>query len=273
MPNDYLQQLLTDFVVFAPRLIAALVLFVLFIYLANVISRLVRRIMERRRAEPGVTLLIFHVTRWGIVLLGTAVSLRQVNFELTAFLAGLGILGFTVGFALQDISQNIMAGLILLLQKPFEIGDLIEVDNFQGKVVSIDLRSTELITNDGQNVLIPNASVFTHPIINYSRQATWRIALNVGVAYQSDLEQVRRVTLQAIRSIPDVLEDPAPDLFFHTFNNWSIDFTVRYWIDARQTNPFTARDPAIVAIHRAYTQANIEIPYPIQTELQVHQEK
>jgi small conductance mechanosensitive channel len=111
--------------------------------------------------------------------------------------------------------------------------------------------------------------VFTTPIINYSRQANWRINLDVGVAYDSDLELVRHTTLQAISAIPDVLEQPAPDLFFHTFNDSSIDFTVRYWIDARLTNPFTATDPAVVTIQRAFARAGIEIPYPIQTAIQV----
>ncbi len=264
-----IDSLITDFLTLLPRVLAALVLFVITLYLAGLISRFVRSLMQRRRAEPGVTLLVYHVIRWGLVIAGTAASLRQVDFELTAFLAGLGILGFTVGFALQDISQNVVAGLLLLIQKPFELDDLIEVESFRGHVRSIDLRSTELHTLDGHNVLIPNASVFTTPIINYSRQATWRISLNVGVAYDSDLEQVRRVTLQAISNIPDILNSPPPDLYFHTFNDFSIDFNVRYWIDARQTNPFTATDPAVVAIHRAYAQAGIEIPFPIQTEIQV----
>ncbi len=261
------EQILADFLAFLPKLLSALVLFVITIYLANLLSRLIRNIMQKRRADPGIMLLVYHVTRWGLIIAGTAVSLQQVDFQLTAFLAGLGILGFTIGFALQDISQNIVAGLLLLIQKPFELDDLIEVEDFRGYVRSIDLRSTEIHTLDGQNVLIPNASVFTTPIINYSRQATWRVHVQVGVAYESDLEHVRRVTLQAIRVIPDILSEPAPDLYFHTFNDSSIDFTLLYWIDARQINPFTATDPAIVAIQRAYLREGIEIPFPIQTEI------
>jgi small-conductance mechanosensitive channel len=170
---------------------------------------------------------------------------------------------------LQDISQNVVAGLLLLIQKPFELGDTIKVEDYTGVVLSVDLRSTELRTRDGHNVLIPNASVFTTPIINYSRQATWRISLSVGVAYDSDLEKVQRTTLEAIRTLPDVLGDPAPNLFFHTFADSSIDYTLHYWIDGRITDPFTATHPAIIAIQRAYAQSDIEIPYPIQTEIQM----
>jgi small conductance mechanosensitive channel len=259
-----------EFLLFLPKVVAAMVLFVITLYLAAWISKLIRRILERRRTDPGLTLLIYHVSRWTIVIFGTITALDVVNFQVTAFLAGLGILGFTVGFALQDISQNVVAGFLLLIQKPFELGDMIQIDDYTGTVRSVDLRSTEMHTLDGHNVLIPNASVFTKPITNFSRQATWRIGLPVGVAYDSDLEMVQRITLNSIRTLPDVLDNPAPTLHFHTFNDSSIDFTLHYWIDGRVTNPFTAAHPAIIAIQKAYAQAGITIPYPIQTEIQVN---
>ena len=260
---------LLEFLLFLPKLVASMTLLVLTLYLAAWISKLIRRILEKRHTDPGLALLIYHISRWTIVIFGTIAALDVVNFQVTAFLAGLGILGFTIGFALQDISQNIVAGFLLLIQKPFELGDTIQIDDHIGSVRSVDLRSTELRTLDGHNVLLPNAAVFTKPITNFSRQATWRISLPVGVAYDSDLEIVQRITLNCIRILPDVLDDPAPSLYFHTFNDSSIDFTLHYWIDGRVTNPFTATHPAIIAIQQAFSQANITIPYPIQTEIQI----
>ncbi len=268
-----LQSILVGFFLFLPKMLAAMVLFVITLYLAAWISKVVRRIMEKRRMDAGVILLVYYITRWSIVIVGMITALRQVNFEVTTFLAGLGILGFTLGFALQDISQNVIAGLLLLIQKPFELGDMIQIDEFTGTVLSVDLRTTELRTRDGHNVLIPNAHVFTEPITNFSRQATWRVSLPIGVAYSSDLELVQRVVLRVIQTLPDVLDDPAPVLHFHTFNAYSIDFTLNYWIDSRVTNPFTAKHPAIIAIQKAFAQAGIEIPYPIQTEIQVEGER
>lgn len=263
------EELLARFLAFLPNILAALVIFVATIYLANLISRMLQRYMEKRRADPGWTVLIVLTIRWGIILMGTVATLRQVNFELTGFLAGLGIMGFTIGFALQDISRNIIAGMLLLVQKPFEIGDFVKIEEFTGRVLSVDMRSTELMTPDGNNVLIPNGNVFTMPIVNFSRVSTRRMELTIGVAYDSDLEVVRHTTLDAIRSIPDVLNSPAPTLAFHTFNAYSIDFTVRFWIDTRVTEAATALDPAIVAIQQAYVRKNISIPYPIQTEIAV----
>ena len=148
------------------------------------------------------------------------------------------------------------------------MGDLIQIEDYTGNVKSVDLRSTELVTLDGHNVLIPNAKVFTTPITNYSRQALWRINVPIGVAYDSDLKIVEQVTLQAVHTLPDVLDTPAPTLFFHTFNDFSIDFTLQYWVDGRIINPFTATHPIIIVIQKAYQKAGIEIPYPIQTEIQ-----
>ncbi len=263
------EQLIADFLAFVPKILAALVIFIVVLYLANLISRMLQRYMIRHRMDPGLTVLVALVTRWGLILMGTVEALRQVDFELTGFLAGLGIMGLTIGFALQDISRNIIAGMLLLVQKPFEIGDLVKIEDFTGRVESVDIRSTELMTLDGNNVLIPNANVFTMPIVNYSRVSTRRIQLTIGVAYDSDLELVRHTTLEAVRSIPDVLTSPAPSLFFHTFNNFSIDFTIRFWIDTRATDSATALDPVVVAIQQAYARKKIEIPYPIQTEIAI----
>lgn len=264
-----LEQVFANFLLFLPRVLSGMVLFAVALYLALIVSRLIRHLMQRRHYDPGITLLVYYLSRWGIILFGTASALRQVEFDLTAFLTGLGIIGFTIGFALQGLSQNVTAGILLLIQRPFEIDDSIEVGGYRGKVLSIDLRATELLTADGFSVLIPNASVFTEPIINFSRHPRRRVNLTIGVGYDSDLEQVRHVTLQAIRNLPDVLDDPAPKLTFNLFNSSSIDFMLTFWVDTRIIGPGDALDPAIVAIQRVYAENGIEIPYPIQTQLEI----
>jgi small conductance mechanosensitive channel len=266
--TESLLLILNNFLTFLPKLMAALVIFLVTLYLSALLSGLLRRSLERQRTDPALTLLVYHTVRWSIILIGGITALRQVDFELTGFLAGIGILGFTLGFALQDISRNIVAGMLLLVQKPFDLGDLVEIEGFTGRVQSVDLRSTEILTLDGNNVLLPNGHVFTVPIINYSRESTRRIQLTVGVAYDSDLELVRYTALQAIRTIPDVLNTPSPSLFFHEFGESAIKFTVRYWIDTRVTDAATAIDPAVLSIQKAFERKQIEIPFPIRTHVQ-----
>src|SRR5690606_14690991 len=159
---------------------------------------------------------ITQVVRWSLVVLVTITALEQVRFDLTAFVAGLGVAGFTIGFALKDISENFIAGLILLLQRPFELGDVIRVDEFEGRIVEVSLRATEMETMDGQNVLLPNAMLLTSPLTNLTRSPMARIAVDIGVAYDSDLDEVRRVTLDAIAGLPAALPDPPPFVIFHT---------------------------------------------------------
>lgn len=267
--QNNLNSWLADALLFLPRVIAAMVLFVITIYLAGLVGKIVQNNMRKRQIDSGLTVIAFYATRLTIIIIGGIWALKQVNFDITAFLAGLGILGFTIGFALQDISKNIIAGFLLLIQKPFQLGDMIQIDDYIGKVQSIDLRATELVTNDGHNVLIPNGTVFTVPITNYTRTAEWRINLPIGVAYDSDLEKVERVTLETVSTLPIVLETPASRIHFHTFNDSSIDFTLQYWVDSRVTSPFTAKHTIVMAIQKAYQREGIEIPYPIQTQIRL----
>jgi len=260
-----LQDLLADFLAFLPTLIAALLIFVLAIYLAGFISRMVRRTMERRKSDPEITLLVAQITRWTILVLGLVFALEQVGFDLTAFLAGLGILGFTVGFALQDVSKNFVSGLLLLLEQPFDIGDAIEVGEYVGTVAKIDIRATEIYTFDGQNVIIPNGDIFTSPIKNYSRYDKRRLDFTIGVAYGSDLELVRQTTLEVVTSIPGFMSEPEAVLVFNNFGESAIEFSVYFWIDLTQTGYFDAVDAAITGINAAFSANNIDIPFPVRT--------
>ena len=260
-----LQNLIAQFVLFLPKLVVALVLFILGIYVANVLTRLVRSGLERRRLNLEATQVITQITRWSLYLLVAVTALQQVDFNLTAFVAGLGIIGFTIGFALKDISENFVAGMMLLLQRPFDLGDVVRIEDFRGRVSDVSLRATELETLEGENVILPNGLVYTSPITNYSRRNLARIALDVGVAYDSDLDQVRAAALEAIDGAPLVLKEPAPYVVFRTFGDSSIDLTVFYWIDGSQTPQFRASDLGVPAIKKAFEAAGIEIPYPIHT--------
>ncbi|MDT8307852.1 MAG: mechanosensitive ion channel [Anaerolineae bacterium] len=260
-----LEEIASRFLLFLPDLVAALVIFVVGIYVANLIARLVRRALLGRGVNVEAAQVITQITRWSLVVLVSITALEQVRFDLRAFIAGLGIVGFTIGFALKDISENFVAGLMLLLQRPFELGDIIEIDDFRGRVTSVSLRATEMETLDGQNIILPNGLVYTSPLINYTRAPLSRIDLDVGVAYGSDLDQVRRVAIEAAQSVPVVLSDPPPYVVFHTFADSSIELTVFYWIDGRETPQFRAKDLVLPVLKRAFENEGIEIPFPIRT--------
>jgi len=260
-----LQQLLVDFLTLLPKLIAALVVFAVGLYLASIIRRLIRRGLERRTKNPQPITLLSQLAYWLAVLLVAAISLQMIGFNLTAFLAGLGIAGITIGFALQDVSKNFIAGMLMLIQQPFDIGELIEVSGYTGKVLAIDLRTTQIRTTDGKLVLIPNGEVMISPITNYSQAESRRVAISTGVAYESDPESVRQTALEAIAGVPGIQGEPAPDVLFENFGSPTLDLTIYFWIDTSQTNVASAKDAGLKAIKSAFDQAQINMPLPAQT--------
>jgi len=265
--SQSLQGMLTDFLAFLPELVSSIILFLLSLYFGGVLSGMLRRALEKREADPEVSLLVVKITRWSIVIIGTIAALNQIGFDLTAFLAGLGVVGFTVGFAIQDVSKNFVAGILLLLQQPFDIDDVIEVTGFSGTVLTVNLRATEMRTFDGRLVQIPNADVFTSPIVNFTRAKSRRAEITVGVAYGSDLEHVRRTAVEAVSPIEGVMADPAPNVIFQNFGGTTIDFTIYFWVDSAVSNPFAAQDAGMLAINSSFEREGIEMPYPTQTIL------
>jgi small conductance mechanosensitive channel len=250
-----------------PSLLAGLVIFLLSLYLARVISRAIKRVMKRREKDEELTVLIMRLARWTIIGLGILLALEQAGQDVTALLTGLGILGFTVGFALQDISANLVSGILLLFEQPFEIGDAINVADYSGTVKSINLRATELITWDGLLVLIPNRDVFTNTITNYSQIEQRRIGLSVGVGYDSDLAEVEEVVLAAVKSLEGVKEDPAPFFIVDSFGDSAINTTVYYWYDTNAEGLADMTNTGALMLKNALDQAGIEIPYPIRSVL------
>jgi small-conductance mechanosensitive channel len=261
------EELLVKFLTLLPKAIVAMVILVVSIYLAGLISKAVNKALEKRDTDHEVKLVITKATRWSVVVVGIFAALQQMGFDLSAFLVSLGVVGFTIGFALQDISKNLVAGMLLLLQQPFDIGNSIEVAGYSGTVMDVDLRATEIRTFDGKTVLIPNADVYTSAITNFSREDNRRIDLTIGVACDTDLELARATALDAAAKIDGVLADPAPQVVYNNFGASSIDFTLYFWVNTQENDILEATDQAVVEINTAFVGKGIEIPYPVQTVL------
>ncbi|MFZ5858256.1 MAG: mechanosensitive ion channel family protein [Chloroflexota bacterium] len=264
--EDFLKTFIEQFIAAIPNILTALVILAISLYFANLLARLLKRALEKRNLATGTAHLLAQIVRWTIIVIGVIAALQRF-FDVTAFLAGLGILGFTVGFALQEVMKNFAAGIVLLVQQPFQVGDVIGVAGYDGEVLAIDLRSTEMRTLDGRLALLPNADVMTNTIVNYTRSDRRRVDLSVGVAYGSDPELVRGLVLEAVRGVEGFVAEPAPMAAFHTFNKSSLDLTAYFWIDAKLTNPFAAKDSAFTKVSEAFARRNVEIPFPIQTVL------
>ena len=260
-----LEIVIADAINFIPNLIAAIIIFVAALYLSSVGARAIRTMLVSQKIDPELTLLTARLTRWSIIIFGTVWALSQVNFNVTSFLTGLGIVGFTIGFALKDIAENFVAGILLLLQQPFDIGDAVEVNGYGGTVTDIEIRATTVRTWDGLLVIIPNAAVYSNPITNFSKVNKRRISVSVGVGYDTDLEKADDIILQIVDALPGIKIDPEPFVVFKEFGDSAINATVYFWIDTSEAGFFGSLDAVVKGIKRAFEAEGITIPYPTRT--------
>ncbi|HET6594070.1 MAG TPA: mechanosensitive ion channel [Anaerolineales bacterium] len=262
--QPFLDQMIAGFLAGIPKLITALVIFILSLYFARVISNFLQRVLQRRRAPAGVVQLLGQLALWSVIVAGAITALQQF-FQVTAFLAGLGILGFTVGFALQDIMKNFASGVILLLQQPFHVGETIGVKGFDGTVMAIDLRATEMRAADGRVVILPNAEVLANPIINYSRANHRRVDLSLNLSHTTEPGTVRQILLDAIQDVPGFVNEPEPVIVFNSLTDHALELNSNFWIDVTKNDPLHAKDMALLNVKSAFHKQGIEIPHPIQS--------
>lgn len=262
MEEYTLSSLTAKFLTFLPSLIASLVIFIAGLIISTLASQIVRRALRKRGSSPEMIVWLSRITYWSLFSMFTISALQQIGFNVTAFLASLGILGFTVGFALQDISKNVVAGLILLLQKSFSVGHTIGYEEFTGEILSIDMRSITIQTVDGRIAYIPNSNIFTTTIINYSQATKRRITLEAGIPYDVDIDAANKTILETLKTIPGALGDPPPEVNFHTFGKDKIGMTIHYWIDPKKSSLLTAQDNGIKAIKTAFQKLDIHVPNP-----------
>src|SRR5262245_58132714 len=262
--QNYVNIFIDAFIKGIPNLLTALGIFIVGIYFARVLSRIVNRVLRVRSAPAGVTQLLAQLAYWTILVIAMITALQRF-FDVTAFLAGLGILGFTVGFALQDVMKNFAAGVILLLQQPFHVNEVIGTAGFDGTVLQIDLRSTEIKATDGRIVNIPNANILAGPIINYTRADRRLVDLTFRVGYDADTEVARQVVLESVQNIPGVVAEPKPAIGFTKFGDSALEFNATFWIDTSKTDPGAAKNAAFALIKDALNKQGIRMPFPIQT--------
>jgi small conductance mechanosensitive channel len=257
-----------ELILLLPNFAAALFVFLAFWLVARVVRRTSTRLLGRTHAPRQIQRLLVSVAGMLVLAAGLFISLGilQLDKALASLLAGAGILGLALSFAVQDITANFISGIFLAIRRPFRLGEEIETNDLVGKVERIDLRATVLRSSTGQLVIIPNKMIFEHSIVNFTATGERRVDLKVGVSYDDDLERVESVTRSVIETLPQRNPERPFDLLFTDFGDSAIQLLVRFWISqTRQVDDQVARSEAIKAIHKAYKEADISIPYPVQT--------
>lgn len=251
-----------------PNLLVAVLIAVAFWLGARVVRNVLGRVLQRTGLHEPIRDLLTGAVGFAVVATGCFVALGVLGLDktVTSLLAGVGILGLVLGFAFQDLAANFMAGIILSIRKPFQVGQIVKTNDYTGTVTEINLRDTVVQLFTGQIVRIPNKEVFNNAIINYSETGERRVDLTVGVSYGEDLEQVSRVATAAVQELEACRDDRPVSVYYQEFGDSSINFSVRFWVDfVRQPDYMIARSDAVMAIKRAFDREGIMIPFPIRT--------
>jgi len=251
-----------------PNLAVAVAVVVVFWLVARLGRNLARRLLHRVSHSEQVTWLVSQAVFLALFTAGAFMALGILGLQKTvaSLLAGAGILGLALGFAFQDIATNFMAGIYLSVEHPFRRGHMIKTKDWLGVVQHVSLRFTEILTQQGELVLVPNKHVFENPIVNYTICGSRRVDLNVGVSYSDDLEQVRQVALAAVEGISGRIPDREAELFYDQLADSSVTFNLRFWIEFKTQKAFLrARSEAIERIKRAFADNGITMPFPTRT--------
>lgn len=261
------QEWFTSLVQLLPNLITAIVIFFVTIIASDFLAKWVKRIAKKKIENNEMLHLIFLLTRWTVIILGTIFALSQVNFDVTGFIAGLGVAGFTIGFALQDIAKNFISGILLLSRQPFSIGDYVKVNDYSGTVKEINVRDTVVETLDGEIVIIPNQKVFENPITNYTHSRLRRSSFTIGLGYEEDVARATQIFLDVIKNVPGVESQPEPTIRAKALGDSSLTLEALFWVDQQDNNLVGIHSDVVTAVKEASDKHNINLPYPVQTVL------
>ena len=229
------------------------------------ISQGVRGGLSRIKFDETLTKFVARLIRWLILLLAVLMCLSYFGVETTSFAAVIGAAGLAVGLAFQGTLSNFAAGAMLLVFRPFKVGDVVNTAGYVGKVNEIAIFTAELDTFDGRRVIIPNSMIFGSVIENITYHPRRRADVDVGVGYSADIDETRKVLEKALESVDLVLEDPEPAVVLLGLGGSSVDWSVRGW--ALGDNFMDAKQALTRAVKRELDQAGIEIPFP---QMDVH---
>ncbi len=257
-------------VTITPALLMTIVLIILgTFWVSRLLQRMLRRnVFRRMRLKEGTQEAICRVLHYIIMFLGAFIAIEQAGIDLTALAAISAVLMVGIGFGLQNITSNFISGLILLFERPVQVGDFVEVGGIQGCVRAIKARSTTVETLDNVSIIVPNSNFISENVTNWSYQdTTVRIHVSVGVSYDSDVDLVAETLLQVGRAHPEVLDSPEPKIQFLEFGDSSLNFDLLVWIE-NSPRQYFVRSDLNFAIVKAFREQDITIPFP-QRDLHV----
>lgn len=265
-----IESLINSFWERVPYICIAIVVFLIFWLFSKVFKYFLKKtLLDRTPQQQNLVLVLYRVGSIIILFMGFLIALVIIipSFTPAQLVGSLGIGSVAVGFAFKDIFQNLLSGILILLGEPFKIGDYIQVNGLEGTVEDIQIRATYLRSADGRRIVIPNATVYISPITVNTAYTDRRCEFTVGVGYDADLEQCKQLILELLQQQSWVLSEPSAQVYVKILADFSINFTVCWWIDTEQISLLEAVSQMQILLKNCFDEQGIEIPYPIQTLL------
>lgn len=251
---------------YALNVVWVLVIFFVGKWFANRFAQLTRKGLERAKVDPILSRFASNMVRYAVIVFTLLACLNIFGVETTSFVAVLGAAGLAVGLALQGTLSNFAAGIMLLLFRPFKLGDVVQAAGVTGTVNQLQIFSTVLITPDNISIVVPNSQIYGAIIQNFTALDHRRVTVDVGVAYDADIDKTKQLLIDAVKNLPNVETSKPVDAYLVGLGASSVDFQVRVFCEP--ANWGTVREAVTRAVKIALDHANVGIPYP-QLDLHV----
>lgn len=264
--DQIISLLLEEAVKIGMKVLAAIAIYVIGAWVIKKIKRIIRKIMERRNIDPSITSFTLSFTTIALTLMLILMTVDALGINTNSIVALLAGSGLAIGMAFSGSLQNFAGGIMILVFKPFRVGDYVEFQNCTGTISSIEMTSTFIISDNGETIVLPNGTIFNGMLINHSKLCKKRVVWNISVAYGSNIELVRATALALLESNPDVLkEENPPTVVISNLGESAVIVSIRCWVE--HTNYWKTLYWGYEEIYKSFNAAGIQFPYP---QLDVH---
>ena len=264
--DQIISLLLEEAVKIGMKVLAAIAIYIIGAWVIKKIKRIIRKIMERRNIDPSITSFTLSFTTIALTLMLILMTVDALGINTNSIVALLAGSGLAIGMAFSGSLQNFAGGIMILVFKPFRVGDYVEFQNCTGTISSIEMTSTFIISDNGETIVLPNGTIFNGMLINHSKLCKKRVVWNISVAYGSNIELVRATALALLESNPDVLkEENPPAVVISNLGESAVIVSIRCWVE--HTNYWKTLYWGYEEIYKSFNAAGIQFPYP---QLDVH---
>ncbi len=252
----------TTGVEFAINVVTALVIFYVGRIIANMLAKGLRTVLQKQQVDKTLETFVCNLVRMALLAFVIVAAISALGIQTTSFIAVFGAAGLAVGLALQGSLSNFAAGVLIVLFRPYKVGDWVEAAGIAGSVISVQILTTILKTGDNKEIIVPNSQIMSSIITNYSSNDTRRIDMVVGVSYSDDLDKVRRTLEELIAADERILDDPACTIAVSELADWSVNFVVRPWVAT--ADYWAVKFDLTEAIKKRFDAEGIAFPFPQQ---------